>query len=344
MGRRLAALALVLAGLVGAAWLWLQPSEPEPVEDVTVRAGAFPRPSAADDERAVARAWEQASELTAEERELIDGLMGGKEHRFWHAGVRMGVIHELVRYLQERYPDTWREELERILRAAFPRDADALLALWEGHESFAEWMREHRAELARLSPEERRAHLWEARREHFGDAADQLFEGIARNEAIRDALDRIDALPEADVETRFDEYVSAIGEEYGDAQGAFMERHRQEVLDRFLQLGSVQSELQELGAEARYERLHGIREASGMPADALGRWDDLDRRRDERWEAGQAYMSAREEATERLEGEVLEAELQRLREQHLGAEAATVRNEEEAGYFRFREQRTYGVN
>lgn len=54
-------------------------------------------------------------------------------------------------------------------------------------------------------------------------------------------------------------------------------------------------------------------------------------------------MQTREEIVANYEGEERQERLNAAREQIKGASPETIRREEEAGYFRFEQERTYGI-
>lgn len=283
-------------------------------------------------------------ELTETERTAIATITDADGFELGTARGRMRFLEELAAWLRAQGETDIRGALARILHAAFPDEAQSLMTLWGARERYEAWMREHRAELAGLPADERRARLWAARREMFGDEADELFEAFARNEAIADALTQIDAQPTGTVQERFDRYVDAIEEQYGDAAPALMAARRQELVDRFVGLPSVQSELAAMSPEDRYAELRELRSSSGMDEAALSRWDALDRERDTRWDRGAQYMSERAAAVSSLDGEALERRLEDLRRQYFGAEADEIASEEAAGFFRFDRPREYGRN
>lgn len=353
MSRRVAIGLGVAVAVAAAAYFVLRPRPSTSPEGGEVRLAADRAPARA--ETAVAtdfRAYNDAlrlrlaaaSALTAEERQVLDGLLSHLRGRFDEPRMRLGFLEQLVAWLRQRYPETWRAELERILRAAFPAEADALLALWGQREGFEGWMRESRVDVARMSHDDRRDAMWAARRRFFGADADRIFASVSRNERLEDALEEIDANPTGTVPDRFGQYMRAVEREYGTGTRSYLEQRRQEVLDKFVSLNSVQADLAAMDRNDRYAALRGMRQQSGMDRDALARWDQLDRTRDTRWDQGLAYMQERERLARQYSGPALESQLAPIRARYFGAEAETIANEEASGYFRFRETRTFGMN
>ena len=124
----------------------------------------------------------------------------------------------------------------------------------------------------------------------------------------------------------------------------YLQNHRQEVMNRFLALESVQRELAALPPAERTKALREVRKGLGLDDAALGRWDALDQERDRRWDAGLKYMAERAALAKQYTGEALEARLVELRARYFGPEAATIADEEASGFFRFERPRVYGLN
>jgi hypothetical protein len=282
--------------------------------------------------------------LSSEEQQALDAIMNGDGFELETARGQMRFLEELARWLEEHGVEDIRAALARIVHAALPDRASALMSLWNARERYSAWMRVHRAELATLTPEERRARIWAARREIFGDRADELFEAFHRNEAIAETLHDIDQHPSGSVESRFDRYVASIREQYGSFAPQLLASRRQELMDRFIALPSVQSDLAALTPDERYAQLRALRTSAGMDEAALDRWASLDRERDGRWEEGARYMTERARLVATLHGDALEQGLAQLRQRYFGAEAQAIANEEASGFYRFERPRTYGQN
>ncbi len=113
-------------------------------------------------------------------------------------------------------------------------------------------------------------------------------------------------------------------------------------MNRFLDLGSVQKDLGAMAPEQRAESLRTIRQEMGLDEEALKRWEELDQRRDVRWEMGSQYMSEREALAREYSGPELEAKLKELRARYFTEEADILAEEEASGFFRFTRPRRWG--
>jgi hypothetical protein len=206
-------------------------------------------------------------------------------------------------------------------------------------------MDEQRTVLQGLSGEERRAAIWEARKRIFGkEAAESIWASELKGQAATDALQAADALEGASVSERLARYKEGLEDVYQEQAGPYLERHRQEVLDRFLDLDSVQRDLSTLTPEERARSLREIRQGLGLSEEALQRWDTLDRERDTRWDSGARYMQEREALAKQYSGDALEQRLKEIRTRYFGGEAETIASEEQSGFFRFSRPRRWGRN
>lgn len=257
-----------------------------------------------------------------------------------HAQVK--AIEQLVAYLMQRYPQDWRERIRGFLDLLFPDLAAELFARFEALQRLNAWLGEHREELLRLSPSERRARLWAARREAFGADADEIFAAEVRNERINASLQALDVAQGLTTPEKLARYLEAVREVYGEQAEDFIASRQTELLNRFLDVPSVQAELREMTPEQRSQSLRDTRAGMGMEPAALARWDQLDQQRDSSWQAGQQYHREREALLARPADANRERELAALRERSFGPEAEVIAAEEAAGFYRYGQPRRYG--
>lgn len=259
------------------------------------------------------------------------------------AQVRM--LEELMRYFQKRSPDRWQEELLAFLKQAFPEQYEQLAATLRNRLDYEKWVRDNDAYLRTLSPEQRRAALWDARNRLFGkEAAEAIWANELKNHALAQTLAALDAKPDATLTDKLSAFKQRLGELHGEKAEAYLARHRQELMNRFLDLASVQKDLSAMAPEARAQHLRTIRKEMGLDEEALQRWDALDQTRDARWDAGSRYMAERTALARELTGEALEAKLQEVRARYFGTEADIIAQEESTGFFRFERPRQWGRN
>jgi hypothetical protein len=262
-----------------------------------------------------------------------------------NAYVQVKLIEDLMRFFQKNYPDRWEEALREFLRETYPERYEELAAKLRARLDYERWMKEHEADLQRLGDEERRKNVWEQREKLFGkEAAEQIWASELKNQAVQSSLSALDARTDVKVAQKVKLYRESLQEVYGEQTEAYLERHRQEAMNRFLDLSSVQKELSELKPEERSRGLREIRTGMGLDAEALQRWDSLDTERDARWDVGLKYMREREALATQYTGAALEERLRPLRERYFAAEAETIAQEEESGFLRFTRPRVWGRN
>lgn len=258
--------------------------------------------------------------------------------------IQIAFLDELLKYLKYAYPNDWKLRIYDALKAVFPELADQLFKLYTRLDEYNTWVLENRSSMTGMSNEERHDVLWDKRREIFGPEADEIWASEIQRRKIKDALDTIANSKGIPLSEKISEYQGAIQEAYGSEADNYIKKSRQELMDDFLEVESVQADLHSMSPEERKESLREIRKSMQMDKAALSRWDKLDQVRDSRWEKGQQYMIARERIVKNENASNQAQKLDDLRRQSFGPEADTIRNEEESGFFRFTEKRVYGMN
>ncbi|MGH8530828.1 MAG: hypothetical protein ACRETN_13465 [Nevskiales bacterium] len=283
-----------------------------------------------------------AVSLSAQDSEFIAGLREQFKVVIHRKHAQIKAIEQLIAYLMARYPEDWSFRLYAFLQQLFPELADPLYAQFQKLTQYNDWLRENREVLMRMSPQERRAALLAARRAAFGADAAEIWASEQRTARIQGPLAALNAAEGVPLDDKLASYVGAINEAYGDKAGAFVQTRQTELMNRFLAVESVQSDLHALSPAQRNAALRNIRRGMGMDEAALQRWDELDRSRDEAWDSGQRYRVERERIQKEYDGEDEARELQKLQEESFGAEAETVRAEEQSGFYRYSQRRRYG--
>jgi hypothetical protein len=335
----LVALVAVAAAVLLVARLWsLGPPR------TTTSAGAMTTAVAATAGSAASEPPSSAS-LPSDLAELVTYLRARFGKHIANSYVQIQMLEKLMRYFQAKNPTGWQAELLAAVRAAFPERYAEIAANLQHRLDYEDWLKRNNERLRGLGERERRDALWEARKRLFGEqAANEIWASEQNNQAIADALAEIDARPNARVGDRLAQYKESLQETYQENTDTFLQSHRQEALNQFFALESVQRELSSLSLADRSAALRNVRRGLGLDDAALARWDALDHERDHRWELGLAYMAERAALAKLYSGDILEAHLQELRSRYFGAEAATIANEEASGFFRFDRSRTYGLN
>jgi hypothetical protein len=166
----------------------------------------------------------------------------------------------------------------------------------------------------------------------------------AQEQALRDAIVRIDAADDVPLAGRLERWQEALRAARAAAPNAPIFEFPTLLTEVFLRMDAVQSELAALSPSARAGELASIRRELGFSEDDVARFAELDERRETRWQNGLAYMQERARLEATFEGDALEAELRALREDRFAHEAGTIEAEERDGFYRFNRARIYGRN
>lgn len=257
-----------------------------------------------------------------------------------HAQIRF--LEQLISYLRQHYPDDWRSRVASLLNASFPDLAAELQNKFDALERYNEWLLADRKQLQAMPADERRAALWDKRYAAFGEDADIIWAAEIRNQNISDALQSLGNNSDSSVQEKLTTLVTTIEQNYGEHADDFIRSRPTELLNKFVELPSVQTSLNAMPATERRSEMRTIRQTLGMNEAALDRWEKLDTQRDQSWSAGQDYMQQREQIVARYEGNRQQRELEALQKSVFGAEAEMIRREEAAGFFRYAGQRRIG--
>ncbi len=256
--------------------------------------------------------------------------------------VQIRLIEDLIRMLKEKYPNSWVTELYVLLKLSFPNLADEIFKRFEEYQEYQTWLDKERDSLMSLSPEERQKILWDKRYEIFGrEIANEIWASELKSQQLQQSLKQIDVLS-GDIQEKAKQFKASLYQIYGDETQDFIKKRNFDLSQTFLQLSSVQKELQNMDSDSRYKTLKQIRIYLGMEPEAVKRLEDLEKERDIRWEIGKQYLTEREQL---IQKGASEEELHKLRLKFFNPEMAEIiKQEEESGFFRFKEQRIYGIN
>ncbi len=279
------------------------------------------------------------------EPEIIERLRLKYGAKIANRYVQVKLIEALMRQYQKQDPEHWREKLLEVVRAAFPDRYDEIAKNLERRIEYERWMKENHAYLDSLEPDARRAAIREEREKLFGkEATDEIWASEYRNQAVADTLKEIEGLQDQNVRDKLATYTERLEEIYEEKYDTYLDQHRHEVMNRFLSLESVQTDLTNMPVDERKASLRDIRKGLGLDDAALERWDALDQERDARWEKGAKYMAERAASSKAYSGKELEDKLADLRRRMFGDEAEVIAAEEAGGLFRFQRPRKWGQN
>jgi hypothetical protein len=180
------------------------------------------------------------------------------------------------------------------------------------------------------------------------DPAQQLSalarEAEAGEEALREAILRIGDDDSVTLDARLERFREAIEAARTRAPDTALALTPSASAEIFLRMPGVQRELAALGPGARGREIAFIRRELGFAEPEIARMEQIDARREARWQNGLTYMEERARVSASFAGSALDEELSALRERYFAHEAATIAAEERDGFFRFARPRVYGRN
>lgn len=253
--------------------------------------------------------------------------------------------------LYRDYRDTLKDHktlFYTAVKLAFPAQAESLLGLVEKLARYDLWLEDEQITLRNLEAVQRQAMLWQKREQIFGDKAAVIWgddpSDLSRDEALwQEKLAQLNNDPTLTPE-------EAIHQIRTQVQSLRNDDLTEQLVTpditahTLLSLTSVQQQLGALPAEERHRRLNDLRRQMGYTEQQIEQLHQRDQARDQRWARGESYMAQRQAISERLAGEQLEQALLELRQEYFGASATTISREEEAGFYRFKRDRRYGLN
>lgn len=280
--------------------------------------------------------------LNTDDQAFIEQLRDRFAGRIDSAHAQIKLLEQLQSYLMALYPEDWQTRIGPFLRALFPQLAQQLESQFRKLTQHNDWLRAHRQDLLQLPPAERRQQLWGARRAAFGAEAEQIWAAELKNQAVQDTLLGLEDAAHLTVQEKFSQYLASVQQAHGEQAAGLLQRRQTELLNRFLDVGSVQSDLQAQAPAERQASLRALRRAMGMEEAALERWSAVDRQRDAAWVRGQSYERERARILAEPPGAERENRLRALRSERFGDEAELIAAEEESGFYRYQGERRIG--
>lgn len=258
------------------------------------------------------------------------------------------LLLELREKLVARYPSTAETLFVRAIQMAFPDYADQILQTVSRMAEYRRWLDDNRLALNDMTVLERNGTVWRKRIEFFGEDAELIWADektawAQKQQDFQQAVDRLNGNDTNSLDETLFQLQSTLEETYGgEMRSAVIDGGT--VAQVYFGLDSVQGKLKTMSPDARQAQIDSVRRQLGYSDPQVKRLAEQDQRRNERWDAGKAYMAERRELAERLEGEALSEALSKLREDYFQHEAKTIRLEEEKGFFRYERPRYYGRN
>jgi len=259
------------------------------------------------------------------------------------------LLLKIKRNLLEKFPKKGAALFYKILKRAFPKFADEIMKTLKAMEAYLKWEEENRQLLSGMNIIEKRGFLWEKRNELFGVDAEEIWNEEVesydkRKQDMQDLLSRLKKSNDSTIYEKLDDYQQTLKDVYKNTPEAYILQSKDLIAKVFLSLDSVQNELKEMTPEDRKTELYNIRNEMGFTQAQIEQLEQIDDKKNSRWDNGLTYMDEREKITQELEGTELDTALTTLREKYFKHEAKTIQIEEDDGFFRYTRKRIYGKN
>jgi hypothetical protein len=253
--------------------------------------------------------------------------------------------------LESEFPGQGSQMFEEILRRAFPELADQILLAIANMDAYDEWLVDSYLDLNDMNAVAKDNTVWNKRIELFGEEDARLIwnEEIAQDQQrernVKTVMTELNTAYDMPLEDRVYTMQVAMQDNYGDTPEGLLMGTASVTTQMVFRLDSVQKELAAMEAGERQETINQMRLQLGFPEDRIGVLAEQDKKNDEMWDKGNAYMEEREALVATYQGEDLETELDLLRLKHFDDRSAySLKQEEALGMMRYERQRIYGLN
>jgi hypothetical protein len=281
------------------------------------------------------------------EAELIAKLQANYQARIGELTVQASLIN-VKKHVLNLYPSDGEEIFKRIIHAAFPSHATAILMLIERLETYNLWLIDNQLMLSELPAKARDGAVWIKRRELFGKDADVLWSADVEKSAqkqikMHEIFQDLNDTNETTLDEKLYQLQEIINEHVADSLQELAVNPGM-LSQAFFNFDSVQNTLKVLPPEDRQLEINRVRRQLGYDEEMIAQLQEKDSDKNKRWENGLSYMQARQTLEETMSGEALESALSKLRQEHFKNEASTIEKEEKTDFFRFERRRVFGRN
>lgn len=213
---------------------------------------------------------------------------------------------------------------------------------------YHQWFERNKNLLATMTNREISAAIKQKREELFGKEMATLPDMESQEDHYRNLLAVFNKATHISLNKKLDVFKQAWlampSGSYLKTPGAKIPERIHECHLAFLDMDSVQIELQQLPAAERASVLAAVRRAMGYDETKIAEMAKFDAFKEEQWLKGKAYLSERDKIIKAFNGSEKENRLRALRHSYWGREANIIAAEEAAHFFRFKQRRVYGHN
>ncbi|HNW28360.1 MAG TPA: hypothetical protein PKN50_07790 [Spirochaetota bacterium] len=271
------------------------------------------------------------------EIEMILGIM--KERygkKLSDKRIQIRLVGGLIRHLKRKNPYDWKERIRAVIAAEFTEYSAELMEKIDKLDEFNNYLKEHRGDLQAMSPTDRKEAMMSKRREIFGPEYEEIWDREITAGKISDMLGRLDGrsdLSPYDKMRAYSAFTKSLYPESSDLSSGKSEDEimvrNYELVNNFLEMDSVQSDLRNMAPDERARFLKSLRQSMGMKDDVIRKMEDVDATMDRMWENAPAYNRERSEISANYKGTERERKLDEARKKYFGANAGIIKMEED---------------
>lgn len=278
---------------------------------------------------------------------MVRGLVEQHLHEIHLPRVQM-TMQDFRDFVIEQYPANGASIFDTIIQRAFPNHANDILALIKNLDRYDQWYTNNLLDLNDLDPLTKHGTIWQKRHELFGSLAEELWHKEIQSQehkrqTVQQTLETLNQAKDISMQERLFILQNTLDELYPDEQTNFT-MNKGLISNVYFQLESVQENLANMTPEEREAAISQSRKQLGFSEKDIETLAIEDKQKEQRWQNGYQYMSARDQLSQRYSGDELTEKLLQLREKHFQHEAPTIAAEEASGFYRYKRPRLYGSN
>ncbi len=242
----------------------------------------------------------------------------------------------LIRHLKKKHGNDWKERIKIILESEFPEYSAELMNKLDKLEIYNEYLKDNRSRLNAMDRKDKREMMLEKRREIFGSECDEIWGNEIAREQMSEVLEKLDRQIFSSLTEKMNVYTKQTKNIYSDendkaagkTDNQIMVRNY-EVMSDFLNLKSVQLNLDKMESNDRTVFLRDFRKSIGLKDDVIKEMETVDAQQDAAWENGKKYNSEKSRIMSDYTGEEREKKIDEARKKYLGQNADVIKYQEE---------------
>ncbi|MFT5591742.1 MAG: hypothetical protein ACI8SR_000097 [Oceanicoccus sp.] len=278
---------------------------------------------------------------------MVRGLIEQHLHEIHLLRVQV-TMQDFRDFVIEQYPNNGASIFDIIIQRAFPDHANDILALINKLDRYDLWYADNLLDLNDLDALTKNGTIWQKRHELFGHLAEEIWHKEIQSQehkrqTVQQTLDTLNHAKDMSLQERLFILQNTLDELYPDEQTNFT-MNKGLISNVYFQLESVQENLASMTSDERQAAISQSRKQLGFSEKDIEALALEDQQKEQRWQNGYQYMSARDQMSQRYTGAELSEKIIELRERYFKNEAPTIAAEEESGFYRYKRPRLYGSN